>query len=302
MSKTMITSKLDKCKQHCQIFFRHLFHHAPARACGLILGYAIIGAFVFKALEAPNEVGQKFATQNYREKCTKDLWVITDSVNIFYEKNWTHLVEMRLLKFEDDIAEMMKNGTYNRNRNSNDLQWSFSGALFYCISVITTTEFQSKTSYYSNFALAAIMADTDNNSKLAKCRHCVRVFFTHLFSHVGLCALVVGYAVLGALAFESLEQPFEINQRTSIIGFRQRCLNDLWNITLTLNVLYEKNWTRLVELRLKQFEEELLHAVKNEGYDGMAYAEAELQWSFPGALLYCITVITTIGKRKLTLI
>ncbi|CAL1272104.1 unnamed protein product [Larinioides sclopetarius] len=62
-----------------------------------------------------------------------------------------------------------------------------------------------------------------------------------------------------------------------------------------MNVLYEKNWTFLVGMRLKQFENDIVHAVKNEGYDGKESSSTEVQWSFSGALLYCITVITTIG-------
>ncbi|KAG8182788.1 hypothetical protein JTE90_018661 [Oedothorax gibbosus] len=139
------------------------------------------------------------------------------------------------------------------------------------------------------------MADTRNLSKVAKCRYYCRIFLTHLFSHVGLCGLVVGYAIVGALTFESLEAPNEISQRSTIQGFREKCLKDLWNITVTLNVLYENNWTQLIASRLKQFENEVVHAVKNEGYDGKDSVDPELQWSFSGALLYCITVITTIG-------
>ncbi|GFX52462.1 uncharacterized protein TNCV_4324791 [Trichonephila clavipes] len=144
------------------------------------------------------------------------------------------------------------------------------------------------------------MAETRNMSKLAKCRYYCRIFLTHLFSHVGLCGLVVGYAIVGALTFESLEAPNEINQRSTIQGYREQCLKDLWNITDTLNVLYEKNWTILVGMRLKQFENEVVHAVKNEGYDGKESSDTELQWSFSGALLYCITVITTIESKNLS--
>ncbi|XP_054710727.1 TWiK family of potassium channels protein 7-like [Uloborus diversus] len=139
------------------------------------------------------------------------------------------------------------------------------------------------------------MANCKNASKLAKCRHYFRVFITHLFSHVGLCGLVVGYAIVGALTFESLEAPNEINQRSTIQKDREKCLKDLWNITVNLNVLYEENWTILVGSRLKLFEQEVVNAVKNEGYDGKESNDDELQWSFSGALLYCITVITTIG-------
>ncbi|XP_015930553.1 two pore potassium channel protein sup-9 [Parasteatoda tepidariorum] len=139
------------------------------------------------------------------------------------------------------------------------------------------------------------MAEPRNVSKLVKCGHYCRVFMTHLFSHVGLCGLVVGYAIVGALTFEYLEAPNEINQRSTIQGYRDKCLKDMWNVTETLNVLYEKNWTILMEKRLKQFENDVVHAVKNEGYDGKDSSDTELQWSFSGALLYCITVITTIG-------
>ncbi|KFM81819.1 hypothetical protein X975_09198, partial [Stegodyphus mimosarum] len=137
------------------------------------------------------------------------------------------------------------------------------------------------------------MAESRNPSRLAKCRHFLRVFLTHLFSHVGLCGLVVGYAIVGALTFESLEAQNEIDQRSTIQGYREKCLKDLWNITETLNVLYEENWTLLIGARLKAFENEVVYAVKNEGYDGKDYSDSDLQWSFSGALLYCITVITT---------
>ncbi|GBM18679.1 hypothetical protein AVEN_164793-1 [Araneus ventricosus] len=132
-------------------------------------------------------------------------------------------------------------------------------------------------------------------SRSTKCKYYCRVFLTHLFSHVGLCGLVVGYAIVGALTFESLEAPYEISQRSTIQGYREKCLLDVWNITETMNVLYEKNWTLLVGMRLKQFENDIVHAVKNEGYDGKESSSTEVQWSFSGALLYCITVITTIA-------
>lgn len=46
--------------------------------------------------------------------------------------------------------------------------------------------------------------------------------------------------------------------------------------------------------RLRRFEVTLVQAVRKEGYDGKE--DAQLQWSFTGALLYSIIVITTIGE------
>jgi hypothetical protein len=63
-------------------------------------------------------------------------------------------------------------------------------------------------------------------------------------------------------------------------------------------VLYEKNWTHLVHEQLRKFETNVVAATKVEGYDGKELLDADLQWSFSGALLYSVTVITTIGMAS----
>ena len=61
-------------------------------------------------------------------------------------------------------------------------------------------------------------------------------------------------------------------------------------------MLYEQNWTQLVHEQLRRFETNVVAAAKLEGYDGKDVFDAERQWSFSGALLYSVTVITTIGN------
>lgn len=56
-----------------------------------------------------------------------------------------------------------------------------------------------------------------------------------------------------------------------------------------------KNWTGTVRNHLKQFEKDLLDAMKKNGWDGTE-GEDVTQWTFAGALFYSIIVITTIGK------
>jgi hypothetical protein len=68
-----------------------------------------------------------------------------------------------------------------------------------------------------------------------------------------------------------------------------------------LNVLYERNWTQLVHEQLRRFETSVVAAAKLEGYDGKDVLDSERQWSFSGALLYSVTVITTIGKFQHTI-
>lgn len=129
-----------------------------------------------------------------------------------------------------------------------------------------------------------------------RCRRCCGRFAAFLFSHVGLCALVVGYSVAGAFAFRALEAPFEEQKASQVGALRQETVKRLWEITDKLNVLYKDNWTDLVEAEVRRFQKDLILAVK-EGYDGKEGRGQ--QWSFSGAFLYSLTVITTIGKYKI---
>lgn len=66
--------------------------------------------------------------------------------------------------------------------------------------------------------------------------------------------------------------------------------------TERLNVLYERNWTMLVHEQLRRFEGSIVAAtrgglIESSGADGILP-----RWTFSEALLYSVTVITTIGK------
>lgn len=68
-------------------------------------------------------------------------------------------------------------------------------------------------------------------SRVRRLSSCLRSFFTHLFSNVGLFTLVGGYVLLGALLFESLEGGYEMNQRGNMKEHRDDCLRELWALT-----------------------------------------------------------------------
>ncbi|XP_013775219.1 TWiK family of potassium channels protein 7-like [Limulus polyphemus] len=128
-----------------------------------------------------------------------------------------------------------------------------------------------------------------------KWKRCLRLLAVRLFSDVGICSLALSYAIVGALVFEALETQHELSARSEVRKLRIDCMRDLWRITNELNVLYEKNWTLAVDWRLTEFEQMVVNAVKNEGYDGRDMEATERQWSFSGALFYSLTVTTTVG-------
>lgn len=66
--------------------------------------------------------------------------------------------------------------------------------------------------------------------------------------------------------------------------------------TERLNVLYERNWTMLVHEQLRRFEGTIIKATKGGLTEAMG--ERLPRWTFTEALLYSVTLITTIGMYK----
>jgi hypothetical protein len=75
---------------------------------------------------------------------------------------------------------------------------------------------------------------------------------------------------------------------------REKTRDRLWEITQQFNVLEEEEWRKQAAIEVLKFQGEVIEAF-GKGYDGTASYENS-QWSFSGAFLYSLTVITTIGK------
>ncbi|XP_041972583.1 uncharacterized protein LOC121728458 [Aricia agestis] len=99
---------------------------------------------------------------------------------------------------------------------------------------------------------------------------------------------------------------------TSFGDARSKAVENIWEITISLNILYRENWTRLAGQEILKFQNELLHRVTNEiasqygvSYKEMALGEyrlanidthyEEYEWNLALAFFYSLTVLTTIG-------
>ena len=127
--------------------------------------------------------------------------------------------------------------------------------------------------------------------RLSQLFYYIRIFLAYLFSTTGLCFLVVVYAFLGAKIFHHLESGYEIEVKRTLVHERQNVALELWNYTSQLNVLFENQWIEATLERIKKFEEQVVDIMLKDGYG----VNVE-KWSFSGALLYSVTVITTIGE------
>lgn len=110
-----------------------------------------------------------------------------------------------------------------------------------------------------------------HQSRCAKYCYYFRMIATFLFSHIGLCALVFGYSIIGAFTFKALEAPNERNNRLKMIQERNNVVEALWIITQNSSVLVQREWSKEASLQLNKFEEKLVNAVRQDGYDGIHF-------------------------------
>ena len=121
-----------------------------------------------------------------------------------------------------------------------------------------------------------------------------RKLIAFLFTQVGVCALVVAYNIVGAFAFHAIEgvagDPTPENNAREILN---ASIISMWNVTNKLNVLHPEQWRAHVSATLKKYQSTLVHLIKHRGYRGI---DPLVAWSPPAALMYSLSVYTTIGK------
>ncbi|CAG2170128.1 unnamed protein product, partial [Oppiella nova] len=130
----------------------------------------------------------------------------------------------------------------------------------------------TRVSYYIDWIVSTIEAD---NQRIKAQESSLRRN-AFVFSHVGLCALVFGYSIVGAFTFRALEAPNELNYRHFVANERLKFADTLWTITQNSSVLNQKEWCDDVSKELEKLEKSLVIALKYNGYDGLAPVMTEL--------------------------
>lgn len=160
-----------------------------------------------------------------------------------------------------------------------------------------------------------------------------KTIITGCVTNLGIFVLLLAYTLLGAFIFLAIEgSAAKIHQKTlattsyqpnenpkvpiaKINGsitqasaeLRSQTVESIWEITVSLNILYKENWTRLAAQEIARFQEKLVARVAADvsaQYGGARALESapalvvdEYEWNFAKAFLYSLTVLTTIGKN-----
>ncbi|KAH8371637.1 hypothetical protein KR093_008342 [Drosophila rubida] len=129
------------------------------------------------------------------------------------------------------------------------------------------------------------------------CRH----FTAFMFSNVGIILLVTFYTIGGAFVFQAIEI-FE-NEKLKIIkphrfierNFSGDCLNRIWELTAENISFFDRH-----AYRKRYVNDVLLEYQRAVVKKQLRGPDVDHQWSFSGAFLYSLTVITTIGYGNIT--
>ena len=133
--------------------------------------------------------------------------------------------------------------------------------------------------------------DHDRPSAGEQCCHYFRNFMQFLFSYVGLTAMLCGYLLFGAIVFRSIESRNEASLRVDIREEMEDIFGDLFREARRVGVK-EVNWTSNAITRMvTQQKKYQVHSVVF-----LEYLDDGEKWSFFGAVLFSLTVLSTIGK------
>lgn len=143
----------------------------------------------------------------------------------------------------------------------------------------------------------ASISSMDSIKPRHKVRECCRKTVAFMCTQVGVGAMIVVYAVVGAASFRYIETNANF---TSIISnnpidmvtqMRFNCSQQLWLQSERFNTLNKSAWSLNVNEILVAYQDNMTRAIKL-GYDGRTASE---KWSFPAALMFCLSVFSMIG-------
>lgn len=131
----------------------------------------------------------------------------------------------------------------------------------------------------------------DRNRPRKRLKRCCRKFVTFMCTQVGVGALIVFYAICGAFSFMNIEREYVDLTGNEMVTFRHLCAENLWTIMEHLNTFDHQKWLNETDFVLQIYQKQIVSLIK-QGYVGRT---PEQIWSFPAALMFCLSVITMIG-------
>ena len=122
----------------------------------------------------------------------------------------------------------------------------------------------------------------------------LKQMYALLASHIGLGIIMALYSFAGAFVFSKIEQPHERRGKEAVVFARQYFMALLANDSSALWRINETTFSEMLDAELQVYED----AVRDSYDKGISTSTAEIIWDYWGAMFFCITTYTTIGKIR----
>lgn len=101
---------------------------------GLVVGYAVVGAFCFIQIEKQGADEQKTRARELIRNCSLGVWNATNMHNVLNVKLWKSHVNDALVNYEKELTLIVKKGYDGK---TTEQTWSFPAALMFSLSIFT---------------------------------------------------------------------------------------------------------------------------------------------------------------------
>lgn len=104
-----------------------------------MVGYTIMGAFLFSKIEGSDSDGTKVVldAEDLRNKTIERLWNVTVALNVLDESTWRNNVSGIVKSYQMEVVELVGEGWTGENTTIPD-KWTPEGGFLYSLTVITT--------------------------------------------------------------------------------------------------------------------------------------------------------------------
>ena len=136
---------------------------------------------------------------------------------------------------------------------------------------------------------------TNGSDPREKLKDCCRKFAAFMCTQVGVGALIVAYALLGAGMFMNIEQERNDTDKLTIMQNREAFANELWSVIEVHNLLNNTVFVSAASELLVEYQNNFTELVRS----GYQISSPKELWSFPASLMFCLSVFSMIGYGNL---
>ncbi|XP_066252130.1 TWiK family of potassium channels protein 12 [Euwallacea similis] len=122
-------------------------------------------------------------------------------------------------------------------------------------------------------------------------KDCCRKMVAFMCTQVGVGALIIGYTMIGAVGFMHIEKSARNIEVLEVAMLRANTAKKLFAVVMENNIFDQKQFNKDIDRVLKGHQGDVVELFKH-GFEERPMQEV---WSFPAALMFCLSIITMVG-------